>query len=264
MRTAGCCYGPRPGSQSAAHTGDGRGGQHRCRRTIRGRRSSATGPARPSLEFKEEEAALYPDLTHPRTVYLREDIVCQALDRWIVRAFAPDRLSATIEALTHASATASTAETQTPELAQARQAIKESERRLACYQAALDAGADPVVVTQWINEAQRNKDAAQKKLDAHPAATRKKHSPLDARQIRRITESLGGIAQRIQTAAVEKKGPLYDALDIAINYENATRTAIVRSRPSSPYRQSFCPRGESTADDTVLVAQGRFPAQSAA
>ncbi|WP_079161772.1 recombinase family protein [Streptomyces fodineus] len=67
-------------------------------------------------EFKEEEAALYPDLTHPRTVYLREDIVCQALDQWIARAFAPDRLSATIEALTHASAAASTAEPQTQSL----------------------------------------------------------------------------------------------------------------------------------------------------
>ncbi|MFF4211780.1 recombinase family protein [Streptomyces sp. NPDC001796] len=104
-------------------------------------------------EFKEEEAALYPDLTHPRTVYLREDTVCQAPDRWIARAFAPDRLSATIEALTHASVAASTAEPQTPEQAQARQAIKDCERRLARYQAALDAGADPAVVTQWINEA---------------------------------------------------------------------------------------------------------------
>ncbi|MEV6293391.1 recombinase family protein [Streptomyces sp. NPDC051896] len=146
-------------------------------------------------EFKEEEAALYPDLTHPRTVYLREDIVCQALDRWIARAFAPDRLSATIEALTHASAAASTAEPQTPEQTQARQAIKECERRLARYQAALDAGADPAVVTQWINEAQRDKDAAQKKVDAHPAVTRKKQSPLDARQIQQITESLGDIAR---------------------------------------------------------------------
>ncbi|MER6128150.1 hypothetical protein ABT173_37385 [Streptomyces sp. NPDC001795] len=94
-------------------------------------------------EFKEEEAALYPDLTHPRTVYLREDILCQALDEWIARAFAPDRLSATIEALTHASAAASTAQSQTPEQTQARQAIKECERRLARYQAALDSGADP-------------------------------------------------------------------------------------------------------------------------
>ncbi|MGW4562139.1 recombinase family protein [Streptomyces sp. NPDC004561] len=195
-------------------------------------------------EFKEEEAAIYPDLTHPRTVYLREDIVCQALDRWIARAFASDRLSATIEALTHASAAASTAETQTPEQAQARQAIKDCERRLARYQAALDAGADPAVVTQWINEAQRDKDAAQKKLDAYPADPRKKQPPLDAQQIRQITESLGEIAQRIQTAAAEKKGALYDALGITISYEHATRTATVRSRPSSPYRQSLCPRGD--------------------
>ncbi|WP_406443018.1 hypothetical protein OHB00_42110 [Streptomyces sp. NBC_00631] len=163
--------------------------------------------------------------------------MCQALDQWIARAFAPDRLSGTIEALTHASAAASTAEPHTPEQAQARQAIKECERRLARYQAALDAGADPTVVTQWINEAQRDKDAAQKKLDTHPAAPRKKQSPLDARQIRQITESLGDIAQRIQTAALEKKGQLYDALGITISYEHATRAATVRSRPSSPYRQ---------------------------
>ncbi len=134
--------------------------------------------------------------------------------------------------------------TQTPEQAQARQAIKDCERRLARYQAALDAGADPAVVTQWINEAQRGKDAAQKKLDAHPAVTRKNQIPLDARQIRQITESLGDIAQRIQTAAAEKKGPLCDALVITISYEHATRTATVRSRPSSPYRQSLCPRGD--------------------
>ncbi|MFF4690502.1 recombinase family protein [Streptomyces sp. NPDC001307] len=195
-------------------------------------------------EFKEEEAALYPGLTHPRTVYLREDVVCQALDRWIARAFAPDRLSATIEALTLASAAASAAEPQTPEQAQARQAIKECERRLARYQAALDAGADPAVVTQWINQAQRDKDAAQKKLDAHTAVPRKKQTPLDAQQIRQITESLGDIAQRIQVAAVEKKGPLYDALGITISYEHATRTATVRSRPSIPYRQALCPRGD--------------------
>ncbi|GAA3477288.1 hypothetical protein [Streptomyces yanii] len=195
-------------------------------------------------EFKEEEAALYPDLTHPRTVYLREDIVCQALDRWIARAFAPDRLSATIEALIHASAAASTAQPQTPEQAQARQAIKECQRRLARYQATLDAGADPTVVTRWINEAQRDKDAAQKKLDAHPAIPRKKQSPLNAQQIRQITESLGDIAQRIQTAAVEKKGPLYEALGVTISYKHATRTATVRSRPSPPHRQALCPRGD--------------------
>ncbi|MFD0503653.1 hypothetical protein ACFQ0G_13115 [Streptomyces chiangmaiensis] len=109
--------------------------------------------------------------------------------------------------------------------------------------AALEAGADPAVVTQWINDAQKDKEAAQTKLDALPAITRKKEPPLDAQQIREITESLGNIAQRIRTADTEKKGPLYEALGITVSYENATRTATVRSRPSSPYRQWLCPRG---------------------
>ena len=197
-------------------------------------------------EFKDQEEALYPGLTHPRTVYLREDVLCQALDPWIARAFAPERLTATIEALTHASATASAAETRTPEQAQARQAIKDCERRLDRYQAALEAGADPAVVTQWINEAQRDREAARKKVDALPAATRKKQSPLDAQQIREITERLGDIAQRIRVADTETKGPLYEALGITISYEHAKKTATVRSRPSSAYRQWLwlCPRGD--------------------
>ncbi|MGW7407725.1 recombinase family protein, partial [Streptomyces sp. NPDC054833] len=108
------------------------------------------------------------------------------------------------------------------------------------------AGADPAVVTQWINEAQRDKVAARKKLDALPTITRKKEHPLDAQQIRDFTESLEDIARRIHAADTEKKGPLYEALGITISYENATRTATVRSRPSSPYRQRLrlCPRGD--------------------
>lgn len=86
------------------------------------------------------------------TVYLREDVVCRALDQWIARAFAP------VQALSLASTTASTAQTRTPEQTQARQAIKDCERRLARYQVALDAGADPAVATQWINDAQGDRE----------------------------------------------------------------------------------------------------------
>ncbi|MEV6591013.1 hypothetical protein [Streptomyces acidicola] len=156
----------------------------------------------------------------------------------------PNRLIATIEALTHAGAAASTAQTHTPEQAQARQTIKDCERRLARYRAALEAGADPAVVTQWINNAQQDKEAAQKKLDTLPTITRKKEAPLDAQQIREMTERLGNFAQRIHAADAAKKGPLYEALGITISYKHATRTATVRSRPSSPYRQWLCPRGD--------------------
>ncbi|MFB7599557.1 recombinase family protein [Streptomyces sp. NPDC056160] len=195
-------------------------------------------------EFKEQEQSLHPGLNHPRTVYLREDAVCRALDRWIAKAFAPDRLTATLTALTHASAAANAAETSTPQQTQARKMVKECERRLARYQAALEAGADPAVVTQWINEAQTDKEAARKKLDTPPAATRKKETPLTADQIREITERLGDIAQRVQAVDTEKKSPLYEALGITISYEHAGRAATVRSRPSSAYRYSECPRGD--------------------
>ncbi|MFB7575306.1 hypothetical protein [Streptomyces sp. NPDC056165] len=214
-------------------------------------------------EFKEHEAALHPGPDHPRTINLREDIVCRALDSWIARAFAPDRLTATLTALNHVSIAASTAQTQSPEQAQARQAIKECERRLARYQAALEAGADPAVVTQWINEAQLDKEAAQTKLDALPAIARKTEPQLTADQIRALTESLGDIAQRIHAADTEKKGPLYEALGITISYENATRTATVRSRPSSAYRYSECPRGELTTNDTLVIARGRLGLRAA-
>ncbi|MFI1166163.1 recombinase family protein [Streptomyces sp. NPDC020801] len=228
----------RPGRQGSLRPYVLRG---RVRCTLCGRKMQPS-PIRDRVyyrcEFKEQEAALYPGLDHPRTVNLREDIVCQALDTWIARAFAPDRLTATITALSAASRAASTAPIHTPEQAQARQAIKDCERRLARYQAALDAGADPAVVTQWINDAQRDKDAAQKKLDALPAVTRKKEPHLTADQIQEITERLGDIAQRIQAADADKKGPLHEALGITITYDNATRTATVRSRPSIPYRYS--------------------------
>ncbi|MFF3871426.1 recombinase family protein [Streptomyces sp. NPDC001978] len=239
-----------------AHSRQERAGKHNARPyALRGRvRCSLCGrKMQPATirdhvyyrcEFKDQEQALSPDLTHPRTVYLREDVVCRALDQWIARVFAPDRLTATLEALSLASAAASTAQTRTPEQAHARQAIKDCERRLARYQAALDAGADPAVVTQWINEAQRDKETARKKLDALLTVTRKKESPLDAQQIREMTESLGDVAQSIQAADADKRGPLYEALGITISYEHATRTATVKSRPSSPYRQWSCPRGD--------------------
>jgi hypothetical protein len=51
-----------------------------------------------------------------------------------------------------------------------------------------------------------------------------KESPLDAQQIRAITERLGGIAQRIQAVDADKKGALYEALGITVSYEHATRT----------------------------------------
>ncbi|MEU0391895.1 hypothetical protein ABZ208_03755 [Streptomyces sp. NPDC006208] len=188
-------------------------------------RALDAGPPHAVPHGREQEAALHPGLDHPRTVNLREDIVCRALDSWIARAFPPDRLAATITALNHAHIAASTAETLTPE------------------------------------QAQRDKEAAQKKIDTLPAVTRTTQQPLTADQIRAMTERLGDVTQHVHAADADMTGPLYEALGITITYENATRTATVRSRPSHPYRYSECPRADSTTNDTVVIAQGRLELQ---
>jgi site-specific DNA recombinase len=59
-------------------------------------------------------------------VYLREDALTDPLDTWLASAFAPHRIEQTITAMA------------------------ECDAKLERYRAALDAGADPAVVTGWI------------------------------------------------------------------------------------------------------------------
>ncbi|WP_345128247.1 recombinase family protein [Streptomyces chiangmaiensis] len=208
-------------------------------------------------EFKEQEAALHLGLDHPRTVNLREDIVCQALDQWIARAFTPDRLTATIEALTHASAAANTADphTRADPSTPGDQGLRTPTRpRPSSPQSRSRPRRRHPMDQRGAERQGSGTDKARRAPRRHP----EEGTPLDAQQIREITERLEDIAQRIRTADTEKKGPLYEALGITISYESATRTATVRSRPSSPYRQWLCPRGELTTVDTLAVAQGRL------
>lgn len=104
--------------------------------------------------------------------------------------------------MARASAAASAADTQTPAQAQAqaRQTVKDCEHRLARYQAALDAGADPAVVTQWINDAHRTSKQRRRSSTHSPLTAQKRETPLTAQQIQEITESLIDIAQRIHAA----------------------------------------------------------------
>ncbi|MGW0605420.1 hypothetical protein [Streptomyces sp. NPDC002640] len=117
-------------------------------------------------------------------MYLREDIITPHLDRWIARAFTPDRLTITFTELTHATATAAKAAAAgTPEENQARRTPQECDKRLARYRAALAAGADPTFVTRWINDAQSDKRTALARLKK-PESRRRAQSAWPKRSCR--------------------------------------------------------------------------------
>ena len=87
-------------------------------------------------------------ISHPRSVYLREDQILPRLDDWLTTKFGPGRLPATVRELEDAQD-----HTEAPANAgneAAKQEIADCDARLRQHRAAIEAGADPEIVTGWI------------------------------------------------------------------------------------------------------------------
>jgi hypothetical protein len=110
-------------------------------------------------EVDERSAAL---ADHPITVNLREDVMVDALNRWIGRLFDRENLDQTVAQLL-GSQPAGAASIDVS-AAKARRA--DAERRLLRFQAAIAAGADPAAVVEPMNQAQAERAAAQAEVDA--------------------------------------------------------------------------------------------------
>ncbi|MEU6162331.1 hypothetical protein [Streptomyces sp. NPDC047130] len=107
----------------------------------------------------------------------------------------------------------------------------------------------PETVMRWHRDLVARQHAVRSR-PGRPGRPRTVHSvralekPLSEKEIIEIAKNLGDVAQRLQSAEPTAKAALYEALGITVSYENATRTATVRSRPSHAYRWSECPRGD--------------------
>ncbi|WP_319461363.1 hypothetical protein [Micromonospora sp. RTP1Z1] len=116
------------------------------------REVNQTNSTKPRAHHFPQEYALANQVAHPSNVYLREDALTDPLDTWLASAFTPHRIAQTITAMADAQPL-----DQPPALATAAQAIiTECDAELERYRAALDAGADPAVVTDWISQTQAN------------------------------------------------------------------------------------------------------------
>lgn len=114
-----------------------------------------------------QEYALANHVMHPRNVYLREVDVAPRLDRWLGRLFSPSNVARTVEAL------AAAGELDRPEAAELvalRRQIADCERRLGLHRAALEAGADPTVVAEWIRQEQARRSVAEQRLARIPVS----------------------------------------------------------------------------------------------
>ncbi|MBC6458471.1 zinc ribbon domain-containing protein [Actinomadura sp. HBU206391] len=186
-----------------------------CHRRIQGQRNH--GAAYYRCRFPEEYA-LANRVHHPRNVYLREDALLPALDRWVGRNFAPHRRADTIAAI----AAAQGGDGEDTVAVLARHTIAECDRKLARYRAALEAldeDTDPAAIAGWIIGIQQQRAGAEAQLRQTP-----RHVHMTHDQIANLVDQFGDHAQAIAAADPSRKADLYAKLGLRLTYHPGNET----------------------------------------
>jgi hypothetical protein len=189
------------------------------------------------------EYALANKISHPRNVYLRERDVLAPLDDALAGAFAPARLQDTITRLTASQPPANADDTA---VRAARTRLADCDTKLAGYRAALDAGADPVVVTGWITETQNQRRKIQQQLATpRPAPT----TTMTQEQITALVLQLGDITTALADADPTDRAEVYRQLGLRLTYHPEQHKVRVQAQPAADsYGDKVCVRGSTQTD----------------
>jgi site-specific DNA recombinase len=171
------------------------------------------------------EYALANHTQHPAAVYVREDRIVPSLDRWLATAFTADNVEQTLDRL----ADNQIIDHQEPADAQA---IAACDRKLAGYRAALDAGADPAVVGEWIAQVQAERSLAQARAHGHAETGRQR---LTRAEITHLVDTLHDVARVIHDADPRDKAEIYRELGLRLTYRPATETVLAEAQPAPVY-----------------------------
>ncbi|MFP8959970.1 recombinase family protein [Streptomyces nanhaiensis] len=199
-----------------------------------------------------EQYALANRVPHPRNVYLREKWLTPALDDWLAGVFQPHRLDETIDLMAAAEDPRARAEAAAAEAARAR--IAECDTKLTRYRAALEAGADPAVVTRWITEVQAERTRAETRLHtaAQDTGTRMTRDDVAA-----VVRSVSDLAAAVRQATPEDKAELYRRLGLRLAYTPGRQTvrATISPEPDIP-PNARTPRSRRDRGEMVRVRGG--------
>jgi site-specific DNA recombinase len=176
---------------------------------------------------------------HPRSVYVREELIVPRLDRWLATAFLPDHIAGTIEAMAEAQKEAP-AEQADHEQADARRIIADCDQRLGRHRAALEAGTDPALIASWSAEVSLTRAAAKARL-REPGARPARLTP---EEIKAIVEALGSILTVIRDADPLDKAQIYANIGLRLTYQPGTNTVAAEARPPATVYEGLCPRAD--------------------
>ena len=162
---------------------------------------------------------------HPPCLSVREDRLLAHIDQWLSKLFTPENIEATAASIVTAD---SEDRREDPEVARARIAVIECERKLAKHLDGLEAGIPAEVIAPRIAATQREKAAAEAVLASAPPTPQ----PLTLDEVietlsmlRTLPELLGAIEQADRAA-------LYQALGLHVTYRRVGAVEQVRLRTS--------------------------------
>jgi site-specific DNA recombinase len=147
-------------------------------------------------------------------VYLREDGLIRALDAWLHTVLDPDQVEAMVDHLA-TSNQASLVEDNRRGTITSR--IADAQQRLEQFKAALTQGADPGVVSTWINEAQA--DLARARTDL-ALLNNEVPAELSRADLTTVLADMSLLVIRLSAASAETKAGLYGDLGLRLDYHH--------------------------------------------
>jgi site-specific DNA recombinase len=126
--------------------------------------------------------------------------------------------------------------------AEARRQITECDRKLARHRAALEAGADPAVVTGWIREVQATRAQAEAQIRrlAQPRT-----QPLDRDELAEMMSALGDMVHVLADAEPARKATIYAGLGLRLTYHPDEKKVLVGQVSAQGIGQRFVSEGVS-------------------
>ena len=201
-----------------------------CNRKMQGQRSN--GEAYYRCRYAQEYA-LANKIHHPRNVYLRERDLIGPLDAALAQAFAPHRLADTITAM----AEHQEAPEIDHEITRARAQLAECEIKPTRHKAALEAGADPTIVTRWIAEVAVERRSILAVLNRTQPQQTRQH--LTREQIDDLVAALGDIVNVLREADPTDRAEVYRQLGLRLTYHPGKQKVRVQAQPVADFHEEM-------------------------
>jgi site-specific DNA recombinase len=156
----------------------------------------------------------YPgDESHPKTLFIAEDRVLPAVDRWLAELTSAERLDTTVARILEADRQQLD---EPPELRRAHREADAARKRLDQHLAALDAGMDPILLTERTRTAQADLAAAKAVIDSYESS---KTREMTGDQVYGLLESVGGLAALLREADTEIRQRVYRSAGVHLRYQ---------------------------------------------